>query len=51
MVALSWYPEFFPKTWLQSTDMLKCFQPWQLLSVILAGVLSDQQERVIENLR
>lgn len=31
--------------------MSKVFQPWQLLSVILAGVLSDQQQRVIEYLR
>ncbi|MEO0631502.1 MAG: integrase core domain-containing protein [Planctomycetota bacterium] len=31
--------------------MSNVFQPWQLLSVILAGVLSDQQQRVIEYLR
>ncbi|MEL6397217.1 MAG: integrase core domain-containing protein [Planctomycetota bacterium] len=31
--------------------MSKIAQPWQLLSVILAGVLSDHQQRVIEYLR
>ena len=27
------------------------FHPWQLLSVIFAGILSDQQQRVIDYLR
>lgn len=31
--------------------MSKILQPWQLLSVILAGVFSDHQQRVIEYLR
>lgn len=31
--------------------MTRALYPWQLLSVIVAGVLSEQQQRVIEYLR
>jgi hypothetical protein len=31
--------------------MSMLFQPWQLLSVIIAGILNDQQRLVVEYLR